>query len=146
MDPALSAMHLATRYPIAWVDGLPVHGPYTLERRPEPGQKTTTVIFRHATRAPACKRVVRRTYFVDERQDPMGRGRLRKLWRPDPLRGSRAPYEDLPCPECDGSLQWDEIVGKVVDDHPCDARCMGARGPDCECSCGGANHGSAFQI
>ena len=25
--------------------------------------------------------------------------------------------------------------------HKCDARCMNARGHDCECSCGGANHG-----
>lgn len=24
----------------------------------------------------------------------------------------------------------------------CDARCTNARGPNCECSCGGANHGS----
>jgi len=25
--------------------------------------------------------------------------------------------------------------------HRCDARCMNARGHNCECSCGGANHG-----
>jgi len=25
--------------------------------------------------------------------------------------------------------------------HRCDARCMNARGNNCECSCGGANHG-----
>lgn len=25
--------------------------------------------------------------------------------------------------------------------HKCDARCMNARGHNCECSCGGANHG-----
>lgn len=135
-----------SRYPIGWVDGVPIQGPYTLERRPEPGTKTTLVIFRHASKGAECKRVVRRTYFVDERRDLIGRGRIRKLWRPDPVRGSRAPYEDLPCPECDRSLQWDEIAGRVVEDHPCDARCMCARGPNCECSCGGANHGCAFQI
>jgi hypothetical protein len=27
--------------------------------------------------------------------------------------------------------------------HKCDARCMGATGHDCECSCGGKNHGAA---
>jgi hypothetical protein len=27
--------------------------------------------------------------------------------------------------------------------HTCGARCMAARGPNCECSCGGANHGAA---
>lgn len=26
---------------------------------------------------------------------------------------------------------------------PCTARCIGARRPDCECSCAGANHGAA---
>lgn len=25
---------------------------------------------------------------------------------------------------------------------PCDARCIYAKGPDCECSCAGANHGA----
>ena len=134
------------RYPIGVVGGVPVQGPPTIERRPAPEQKSTLVIFRHASRDPACKRVVRRTYFVDERRDTIARGKIRTLWRPDPVRGSRAPYEDLVCPECPGSLQWDEIDGRVVDDHPCDARCMGARGPTCECSCGGANHGCAFQV
>jgi hypothetical protein len=28
--------------------------------------------------------------------------------------------------------------------HKCDARCMGATGPNCECSCGGKNHGRGF--
>ena len=27
--------------------------------------------------------------------------------------------------------------------HKCDARCMNAKGHNCECSCGGANHGIA---
>jgi hypothetical protein len=30
--------------------------------------------------------------------------------------------------------------------HFCDARCMSARGPNCECSCGGKNHGAGFTI
>lgn len=28
--------------------------------------------------------------------------------------------------------------------HVCNAQCMGARGPSCECSCGGRNHGAGF--
>lgn len=28
--------------------------------------------------------------------------------------------------------------------HKCDARCMNAKGHNCECSCGGANHGKGF--
>ena len=27
--------------------------------------------------------------------------------------------------------------------HKCDARCLNATGQNCECSCGGANHGAA---
>jgi hypothetical protein len=39
-----------------------------------------------------------------------------------------------------------QAVGKAVEgrlkaDHPCDARCTGALGHSCECSCGGENHG-----
>lgn len=28
--------------------------------------------------------------------------------------------------------------------HICNAKCMGAIGPSCECSCGGKNHGAGF--
>lgn len=137
---------MADRYPIAWVDGLPVHGPYTLARRPEPGHKTTTVIFRHATLKRDCKRVIRRTYFIDERWNYVDRRRTRSLWRPDPVRGSRPPYEDANCPDCTKHLTWGEIVGQVDQHVPCDARCMAARGPSCVCSCGGENHGCAFHV
>jgi hypothetical protein len=30
----------------------------------------------------------------------------------------------------------------AVSEHKCNAACMGARGPVCECSCGGSNHGA----
>lgn len=36
------------------------------------------------------------------------------------------------------------IVNGRKNDQPCDARCMGAKGPSCECSCGGHNHGSSY--
>lgn len=52
-------------------------------------------------------------------------------------------------PECDcgGPLKW---MGKVqglslVQAHlgcPCDGRCTGALGGNCDCSCGGVNHGT----
>lgn len=28
--------------------------------------------------------------------------------------------------------------------HVCSSKCMGAKGGQCECSCGGMNHGSAY--
>lgn len=34
-----------------------------------------------------------------------------------------------------------EIIGTFKAGVKCDARCQGAIGHDCECSCGGANHG-----
>jgi hypothetical protein len=34
-----------------------------------------------------------------------------------------------------------QIHGHYVADKPCDGRCIGATGHNCECSCGGKNHG-----
>lgn len=34
-----------------------------------------------------------------------------------------------------------QIDGRFNADVKCDGRCMGATGHNCECSCGGANHG-----
>lgn len=39
--------------------------------------------------------------------------------------------------------------GRLVIDAlacPCDGRCTGARGPSCDCSCGGKNHGSGMVV
>lgn len=41
---------------------------------------------------------------------------------------------------CGKPARGTEITGRRTG-HRCDARCMFATGPDCECSCGGANHG-----
>lgn len=54
---------------------------------------------------------------------------------------------DWQCDACNGPL---ESMGRVerdrlVHEHhasPCDDRCTHARGPHCDCSCGGANHGT----
>ena len=48
---------------------------------------------------------------------------------------------------CGGEM---EHMGRVEGDRltkteyrcPCDGRCTGALGPNCDCQCGGANHGS----
>ncbi len=53
---------------------------------------------------------------------------------------------------CGGRL---EFLGPVTDEGrwkrieerpPCDGRCTGARGPKCDCSCGGKNHGTQFLV
>lgn len=50
--------------------------------------------------------------------------------------------DPVPCPTCRTRCEITPVRA-VHSDHPCDARCMGAVGPDCSCSCGGRNHGRA---
>lgn len=55
------------------------------------------------------------------------------------------------CGACGG---WIEYMGRTErnrlvrteDQCPCDARCTGARGPSCDCRCGGKNHGSNLWV
>lgn len=48
------------------------------------------------------------------------------------------------CVEHRRPLYFRPIKGVVNPEHHCDARCENAHGPNCECSCGGANHGKAY--
>lgn len=58
--------------------------------------------------------------------------------------GARHYFDDCPaCPD-HGRLKWARIAGTYNAEVRCDARCEGARRPDCECSCGGANHGGRW--
>jgi len=36
--------------------------------------------------------------------------------------------------------------GPIETDHPCDIRCTSAKGPLCNCQCGGLNHGADHGI
>ena len=47
------------------------------------------------------------------------------------------------CPSCFRAMDYGQLKAYLKPEHKCDARCTGARGPNCECSCGGANHGIA---
>lgn len=57
------------------------------------------------------------------------------------------------CAACDG-MRTVETMGEVRGVHvghnetrcACDGRCTHAKGPDCECSCGGANHGTGATV
>ena len=51
------------------------------------------------------------------------------------------PLPSVACPGCGQKISGKPIEGRYKSDHPCDARCTGATGHSCECSCGGANHG-----
>jgi len=49
----------------------------------------------------------------------------------------------VPCRGC-GAFRWAApVFGAYKLDRKCDARCMGATGHNCECQCGGENHGAA---
>ncbi len=48
------------------------------------------------------------------------------------------------CLEHRRNLRWTRVDGRHNDEVRCDARCEGAKGPSCECSCGGANHGGRW--
>jgi hypothetical protein len=36
------------------------------------------------------------------------------------------------------------VQGKLAPEHICNAKCMASIGFQCECSCGGKNHGASF--
>jgi hypothetical protein len=64
--------------------------------------------------------------------DPFGR-----YWTPSHL--------GIECVKHHGPISFTPINGKYSAQHQCDARCLNALGPNCECSCGGENHGRGHQ-
>lgn len=46
------------------------------------------------------------------------------------------------CATCNKMMDFGQLKGYLRPEHKCDARCTSARGHNCECSCGGENHGS----
>lgn len=42
---------------------------------------------------------------------------------------------------CGGRLEVAELKATYNEAKPCNARCMGATGPACDCACAGINHG-----
>jgi hypothetical protein len=53
--------------------------------------------------------------------------------------GEHPPAE--PCSSCRRPTSGETIRGRFSAGKPCGARCIFAKGPNCECSCAGANHG-----
>ncbi len=50
---------------------------------------------------------------------------------------------DVVCPGCALIVRLTMVAGTLTTDV-CDGRCMGAIGPACSCTCGGANHGAGW--
>jgi hypothetical protein len=64
----------------------------------------------------------------------------------DTARVATLAAHGLVCTEHDRFHTVTPIKGIVNVDKTCDGRCMNATGPNCECSCGGENHGGAFRL
>lgn len=50
------------------------------------------------------------------------------------------------CHDHDRFMVTVEVAGVVNESKPCTAKCKGATGPNCECVCGGAGHGSTWAL
>lgn len=53
---------------------------------------------------------------------------------------------DAVCPGCSRFMDWGYLDAHHRPEVRCDARCTGARGFKCDCSCGGKNHGSGWSM
>jgi len=51
----------------------------------------------------------------------------------------------ISCRACGEKLWARSVAGVVVEHIACGARCMASKGPTCDCSCGGKNHGSSYE-
>jgi hypothetical protein len=50
------------------------------------------------------------------------------------------------CPNRHRFFAMKTVKGTYSKDHKCDSRCLNAKGHDCTCSCGGANHGRGYAV
>ena len=94
-----------------------------------------------------CKRKscgkVRRVEYPLLRSVDLGGGHTRKIfYRLDLFRGEVLAGHDAVC-VCGSQVSGDEVKA-TPSNHPCDPRCINATGSICECSCGGKNHGGAY--
>lgn len=94
-----------------------------------------------------CKRTV--TALLRERVD-LGYDSRRRC---DVVKRNAVDLADLSgdatlveCPGCGKGVRVARMKGVYNPDHLCDARCTNAKGSNCECSCGGANHGAAWGV
>lgn len=50
----------------------------------------------------------------------------------------------VPCRTCGRRMYASAVIGKNSVKHECNAKCQASTGHQCECSCGGKNHGASF--
>lgn len=110
--------------------------------------KTTRVIFKCGNKQ--CKHVWAREYkkCYKSMGGPVGTGYLMKyeaarldLNRVDENGREISLGYDHECPKCKAHKTTSNAVVGTQTETKCDARCTSAKGHNCECSCGGKNHG-----
>jgi hypothetical protein len=125
-------------------------------RDPDPskGERATRVFVR-CTGKECRRRLVLDTLKVTEKTS-RGYGRTdyatlylrsESLTRADGVSKTEIYYGPLPLFYCEcGRLMAANGLKGTTSDTPCDARCTGATGHNCECQCSGRNHGSDYAI
>jgi hypothetical protein len=102
-----------------------------------------------------CKHTVRRVFTDTRRQHLSGRYPREVAVYGFILDHHFKPWTDAQrygliekCPEHgdrpNAYLRSKPVKGTYSEARVCDARCMGAKGPNCDCQCGGANHGGNY--
>lgn len=85
-------------------------------------------------RCKACNSVVRVDYRREMRA--IGCGRKEAVY----FRSSDGARNVQPVPCCGRPMAWNFLKATMNQAVRCDARCVNAKGHNCECSCGGENH------
>lgn len=113
------------------------------------GQATATVLYRccRQCEAAAGRKVAKRvSYAVRWWRGSPDRWGYRPVTRREYIAPDGSEHRGFPpsvaCTLCGRSMAGRIIEGYRKPGVPCDARCTGAVGHHCECSCGGKNHGA----
>lgn len=48
------------------------------------------------------------------------------------------------CQLCNHRFKSVVVTGRKSTKHECNAKCLASKGPSCECSCAGRNHGKSY--
>lgn len=107
--------------------------------------KTTRRETNQISRCPRCKSVRADAVVVVTTTKSFQNDRMMY-----PLRNRSVRYEFANesgrNPRCCNDYMISRIVDGRTTEQPCGAKCMDSKGPSCECSCGGRNHGGAYSV
>jgi hypothetical protein len=117
--------------------GLAMADVYLLFKQAQQDRSTQRVIFT----CKLCKRLKRanaiwaRDYPYKQGDDLYRRVEGKQIWR----------WEDRQCQICHNDT-WvtSTLIAGHYSEHPCGAAYLNATGPNCDCSCGGKNHGKNY--